>query len=295
MEENSIEQTEETVGEMLRKSRLKQGKTLSDAAEELCIRKFYINAIENMDIANFPPLTYALGFIRSYAKYLNLNDDRIVALYRQAMNGDNDEKHSSESPKMETPAPRLKHIILSLIGIAIIFVAWSVLPISKTVDDYPLEEEITVPKPEIITETVIPENKADAQESEEETKEKATDAEQDKVSEDDDTPSVSKDAQKKSEEEIKEKSAKTDVKHQPKLRLVLTGPSWLEIRQGDKTIISGVHKKGFEYDFPAEKGQIITVGRPRDAHFYLDGKEIIVATAVKRKNLSLDKYFEPQE
>ena len=57
----------QTVGEMLRNARLKRGITVAEVAEELCIRKAYITAIEDMDYDNIPPVPYGVGFIRNYA------------------------------------------------------------------------------------------------------------------------------------------------------------------------------------------------------------------------------------
>ena len=39
----------QNVGELLRNARLKSGKTISDAATELCIRRTYLEAIERVE------------------------------------------------------------------------------------------------------------------------------------------------------------------------------------------------------------------------------------------------------
>ena len=79
------------------------------------------------------------------------------------------------------------------------------------------------------------------------------------------------------------------------MRIVLTGPSWLELRQGNKVLLNGVYNKGYKYTIPSEKGLIISVGRPLNVQFYLDDNPIKVATNIKRKNLSLDSYFKTQD
>ena len=38
----------QNVGELLRNTRLKKGKTLGDVSKDLCIRKFYLEAIERI-------------------------------------------------------------------------------------------------------------------------------------------------------------------------------------------------------------------------------------------------------
>ena len=52
--------------------------SLNDVAEELKIRKFFLQSIENEKYELLPGGVYTIGFIRSYAKYLGLNQDAIV-------------------------------------------------------------------------------------------------------------------------------------------------------------------------------------------------------------------------
>ena len=77
----------QTVGEILRNARTKQGKDLRSVADALCIRTTYLEAIENMDLKNIPEPPYGIGFIRSYAEYLGLNGERIISSYKQTVHG----------------------------------------------------------------------------------------------------------------------------------------------------------------------------------------------------------------
>ena len=47
-EENEETAEVQSVGELLHNARVKQGKTIAEVADDLCIRKFYLNAIENI-------------------------------------------------------------------------------------------------------------------------------------------------------------------------------------------------------------------------------------------------------
>ena len=129
---SSLENEAQTVGEIIRNARLKQGRTINDAAEELCIRKAYVEAIETMDLSKMPQMPYALGFVRSYADYLGLNSNRIVFLYRKAIMGDTaeeDENIQNEEPSV----PNLKHLLFAFIGLIIVFAIWSSWPIFEYV------------------------------------------------------------------------------------------------------------------------------------------------------------------
>ena len=92
----------QNVGELLRNTRLKKGKTLGDVSKDLCIRKFYLEAIESMDAANLPVMPYGLGFVRSYADYLGLNSSRITQAYRQVVYAVPDEETLRQTAKIKT-------------------------------------------------------------------------------------------------------------------------------------------------------------------------------------------------
>lgn len=65
------------LGDELRGERASKGKSLLDVQRDLKIRAEYIDAIENADAAAFPLSGYATGYIRTYARYLDLNEDEV--------------------------------------------------------------------------------------------------------------------------------------------------------------------------------------------------------------------------
>lgn len=307
--EDLIENEEvQTIGEMLRNARVKQNKTLDEIADELCIRKFYLNAIENMDFANIPPMPYCLGFVRSYAKLLGLNSDRIVASYKQILTGEDEPTQQNTKGEKVSSYPRLKHVIFGILGLVLLAVAWSVLPTTSKFEDVSEESSNVLPKPVIVSEEEEKkvEKKVVAEETEKVKDEKKTEtktkAETDAVADEKQVKDAKEDKDKKvkADEETKATEDKKEEKKAekavlPQMKIVLTGPSWLELRQGKKVLLNGIYNKGYKYNVPSEKGLIITVGRPRNVQFYLDEKPVTVATNINRKNISLDKYFKTQD
>lgn len=90
-----------SVGEILRRERLRYGKTLEDVEAMLRIRVAYLQAIEQGDHARLPGRVYAIGFVRSYAEYLGLDGARIISLFkRQAASGG-----TGFSPELNFPVP----------------------------------------------------------------------------------------------------------------------------------------------------------------------------------------------
>ncbi|MCV6584566.1 MAG: DUF4115 domain-containing protein [Marinibacterium sp.] len=64
------------LGDMMRGERATLGKSLLDVQRELRIKAAYIAAIENCDPSAFDTPGFVAGYVRSYARYLNLDPDR---------------------------------------------------------------------------------------------------------------------------------------------------------------------------------------------------------------------------
>lgn len=284
MEENTLENDVQTVGEILRNARIKQGKTISDASKELCIRKAYVEAIEKMEVGNLPPMPYALGFVRSYSDYLGLNSDRIVSSYRKTVTGDTDDDDENIS-HIEPSVPKFRHLFLGVVGLIVLVTVWTYWPLQLPIlpeTDIQTSTSDVVPEPEIIdevqsaTEGSAPEEDIVLQEENQENAAPETEAAETVTDENTVT-----------EEETpvaKEESA-------GRVRFVLTGPSWVELKQGENVLLSGIYHKGFEYTVPAGDNMIISVGRYYNAEFYIDGKKAKVVSSLKHTNVNLDEFL----
>jgi cytoskeletal protein RodZ len=64
------------LGDMMRGERATMGKSLLDVQRELRIKASYIAAIENSDPEAFDTPGFIAGYVRSYARYLNMDPDR---------------------------------------------------------------------------------------------------------------------------------------------------------------------------------------------------------------------------
>lgn len=69
------------LGDIMRGERATLGKSLLDVQRELHIRAAYITAIENGDLTAFEAQSFVAGYVRSYAKYLNLNPEWAYAKF----------------------------------------------------------------------------------------------------------------------------------------------------------------------------------------------------------------------
>ncbi|MDR3592236.1 MAG: DUF4115 domain-containing protein [Negativicutes bacterium] len=75
----------QTLGDILRAAREKQGISVKDVEKATSIRAIYIQAIEDGNYEILPGEVYLKGFIRNYANFLSLNGQEMVNLYRQSL------------------------------------------------------------------------------------------------------------------------------------------------------------------------------------------------------------------
>lgn len=72
------------IGDTLREARLRQGLTVKDVEDSLKIRGKYLQALEQDDFEVLPGSTFVRAFLRSYATFLGLEADVLVAEYLNA-------------------------------------------------------------------------------------------------------------------------------------------------------------------------------------------------------------------
>lgn len=70
------------IGETLKDTRIKQGFTLRDVSMTLRIPEDYLSAIESLEIHRLPSIGYVLGYVRAYAKHLNIDPELAVTSYK---------------------------------------------------------------------------------------------------------------------------------------------------------------------------------------------------------------------
>ncbi|WP_245913363.1 helix-turn-helix domain-containing protein [Caenispirillum bisanense] len=73
----------ETVGALLRNSRMQHGLDAAQVADALRIRLSFVQAIEEGRHQDLPGPTYAVGFVRAYADYMGLDGNEIVRRYKE--------------------------------------------------------------------------------------------------------------------------------------------------------------------------------------------------------------------
>jgi len=106
------DQTLESVGTILKHARQNHKiRDLNIIAEELCIKPYLLEALEQDNFDSFPSACYATGFLKNYSKYLGLDTKDVVTRYEAEYAG------SKECVVLAFPEAE-KHKIFPLKGIA---------------------------------------------------------------------------------------------------------------------------------------------------------------------------------
>ncbi len=72
------------LGGELRDARLALGLSIEDMAQSLRIRRVYLAALEEGRVRDLPAPAYAVGFVRTYARSLGLDESEMVRRFREA-------------------------------------------------------------------------------------------------------------------------------------------------------------------------------------------------------------------
>ena len=253
----------EDIGTILKSSRLKSKKTLEEISSELCIRRIYLIALEEGDYQTLEPIPYGVGYMRTYAKYLGLNPDRAVKLYKTASNIE--EKPVIEEENIpEVNRSSWLHIGSGILAVILIYAIWSGYSsnadkekIEKSLPEVVAEEEISQPT-EVLSTTLM-------------------------VTKD---TTVAEDLKAVEEE-------KTPVAPEPQIEnnkviVEFLGESWVELKDKNKVYFQGVFHDGDKKEIDYIDNLFISVGRPRNVKIFIKGQEKNILVKKRKMNIPLD-------
>ncbi len=152
------QQSADSAGKLLRQARERAGISIEAVATQLRVRAPYLIAIEADDISALPGTAYALGFVRSYARFLELDADALVERFRREVDAPKNPNPQLYIPRLEgegqSPGPWVLVIAAVLLGGA--YMVWASL-------QQPADERDRVPPPPLVEQTA-PEAAEDAAE-----------------------------------------------------------------------------------------------------------------------------------
>ena len=94
-----------SIGEYLRRTRLSRRLDIAEISQELHIRREYLEALEHDDWDKLPGEVYGIGFLRSYARYLDVDADAL-ANYRRRLTGQRESVPATAAAPPQEPTRR---------------------------------------------------------------------------------------------------------------------------------------------------------------------------------------------
>jgi len=122
-----------TVGALLRHHRVERDFSLQDIAQQLRIQRSYLEALEEGNFDSLPGLTYAIGYVRSYAKLLDLDQDTLIADFKaEAKKLQEPTQLSFPSPAPEGKVPGGAMVFIGVLLAALSYGGWYYFSTSET-------------------------------------------------------------------------------------------------------------------------------------------------------------------
>jgi cytoskeleton protein RodZ len=140
----------ETVGHDLRAARLRRGDEIAQVSRALKIRKDHLEALENDRLEDLPGKTYAIGFVRSYARHLGLDAAQYVERFKRDISGraDDASREPQPLPHDDRRLPQGWRFIAGGVVILLIWGAWHLLaPNNDANQAVPPPPVLNTPKP----------------------------------------------------------------------------------------------------------------------------------------------------
>ena len=113
------------VSDYLKEARLKKGVSLSEAAEKTKIKRQYLDAIEEGKFSSLPSRSYVIGFVKTYASYLGLPQEKVFAFLRREYGEEKLEVVPTYRKKQFRDAKNIfknpRVIIIGIVLIAVLF------------------------------------------------------------------------------------------------------------------------------------------------------------------------------
>lgn len=129
-----------TIGEILKKEREDKKLILEDIEKGTKIRKKNLEAIEKNEWEKFSSKTYIIGVIKTYGRFLNINQEKLLAVFRREYEKKEEINFKKKiDKKYITPVKQVfRFLIFLVVFIFIIYFSWQ------------LKMYLTPPKVEIL-------------------------------------------------------------------------------------------------------------------------------------------------
>lgn len=119
----------ETVGQDLRAARIRRGDDLAAVSRALKIRKDHLDALEGDRLDELPGKTYAIGFVRSYARHLGLDTNAMVERFKAEISGRGEDQSLPSTSLHDDDGRGLPYgwrLLAGVIGLVLLWGVWHI-------------------------------------------------------------------------------------------------------------------------------------------------------------------------
>lgn len=141
-----------TLGEKLRQAREERGISISEVAEQTRISPHYLDSIENDDYRTLPGGIFNKGFVKSYAKYVGIDEQEALQDYSRliaSQDSSNDGDPRSYKPEVLTDDRTSSSLIPTIIFAVIILglMTWGLLTLVNYIQNQQSQQTSATPTP----------------------------------------------------------------------------------------------------------------------------------------------------
>ena len=294
------------VGQYLRATREERGEDVAQVAGMLRIHHSYLKAIEESNIEKLPGPTYAVGFVRAYAKYLSLDSVEVVERFKEEAKVQASRTllvPPSPLPEGRIPNPAI--LLVAVVFLLAVYGGWVFMssPNDESADiDLSLPDRLapfvsgetlggdvtTITSPETSSSTIeenasIPEQAFNPKPIVAAPKEAAVAS----------SPAYSMSMPKKllAEGQSIERDDRKGVYGDSRVVIRASEDSWVEVRKGNgELLLTRVLREGEKYHVPNRSGLTLVTGNAGALKFSVDGEIVgdIGPLGTVRRNVLLD-------
>ena len=276
-------------GTVLSEARNAQNFTVDDISKHLKIPVHTLEAIEANDLDALPPPTFTQGYIRVYAKFLEISEDAVLEMYNAAVPHDNasDLKPRSNLPgeaSSQSPLVKLVTILLILAGItAVVYGSFQYYQEKADV----MEDELEAKAPSFTGSSLDSPTEYHADEEAEATD--SLDTITETVEGDDDSTTLEVTASVADEVEVEARAEDVEtvesVPETDTLEIYADQGSWMEVRDASRArLFYNMVPVGGNKTLTGEAPFRISLGNARTTRLVVNGVEIDISEYIKPNN-----------
>ena len=244
------------LGERFRAAREARGLSLSDVSEQIRIRSVYLAAIEEENWGSIGAPVYIRGFLRTYARFLGLDPEEVVAFFNGAPQPSINAKPAGliESPRVPATSASAPAPIAERPSGRGSFLVWAAALVAVVLVAYVAYSALTFPRPGGSVATASSEPSALPSNSPQATESPAAGASA--------SPGV-----------LASPGALPGTDGANSLAVVLSAPSWLRVTIDGSVSMEGTFPAGTSKTFHG-KSALVRIGNAGGVELYVDGKDV---------------------